>query len=115
MVFLPIDTDPTTGDPQRLRRFGEDPLGSGAALRLLPSDAATAKALLVTLNYPASALPEPPAMVMLVDRRGQIAMTYGGDPLDASRLRQDLGVLVTFTEGLGPSRSGAPDSPHAPL
>lgn len=115
VVFLAIDTDPTTGDPQRLRRFGEDLLGRDAQVRILSSDVKATKALLATIGYPASALPEPPAMVMLFDRRGRIAMTYGGDPFDAPRLRQDLGVLDTFTEGLGPAPTGAPDSPHAPL
>ncbi|MGC5779571.1 SCO family protein [Methylobacterium sp. NFXW15] len=114
VVFLAINTDPTTGDPQRLRRFGEDLLGRDAEVHILASDVKATKALLATIGHPASALPEPPAMVMLFDRRGQIAMTYGGDPLDTSRLRQDLGVLDTFTEGLGPSPTGAADTPHAP-
>lgn len=115
VVFLAIDTDPTIGEPQRLRRFGEDLLGPDAQVRILSSDVEATKALLATIGYPGSALPEPPAMVMLFDRRGRLAMTYGGDPLDASRLRQDVGVLDTFTEGLGPALTGVSDAPHAPL
>lgn len=101
VVFLAIGTDPAD-DPARLRAFARDLLGAAPCLRFLPTDAAGVTALATALRYPVARLPEPPPTVLLFDRRGRIAMTYGGDPLDAQRLRRDLIALDTFTEGLDP-------------
>lgn len=101
VVFLAIDTDPAADDTPRLRAFADDLLGPGAQLRLLPSNAVSVKAVAESLHYPAASLPEPPPTILLFDRRGQVAMSYGGDPLDAPRLARDLAVLDTFTQGLG--------------
>ena len=101
VVFLAIDTDPGVDDALRLRAFANDLLGPGSPLRVLPSDAGAAKAILDSLHYPTASLPEPPPTILLFDRRGQVAMSYGGDPLDAPRLARDLAVLDTFTQGLG--------------
>jgi cytochrome oxidase Cu insertion factor (SCO1/SenC/PrrC family) len=99
VVFLAVGTDPAD-DPVRLRAFARDLLGAAPRLRFLPSDAAGVTALATALRYPAARLPEPPPTVLLFDRRGRIAMTYGGDSLDAPRLQRDLIALDTFTEGL---------------
>ena len=104
VVFLAIDTDPAADDGPRLRAFAEDLLGPSPRLRILPSDGEAVAALAARLRYPASALPEPPPTILLYDRRGQLAMTYGGDPLDAPRLQRDITLLDTFETGLAPSR-----------
>jgi protein SCO1 len=104
VVFLAIDTDPATDDGPRLRAFAEDLLGPSPRQRVLPSDGEEVRALAARLRYPASALPEPPPTILLYDRRGGLAMTYGGDPLDAPRLQRDIALLDTFEKGLDPAR-----------
>ncbi|MCJ2024143.1 SCO family protein [Methylobacterium sp. J-067] len=99
--FLVIGTDPAADDDARLRAFADGLLGPDRRLRFLASDAAETKALAEQLRYPADRLPEPPPTVLLFDRRGNLAMTYGGDPLDAPRLNRDLATLNTFTQGVG--------------
>lgn len=104
VVFLAVDTDPAADDALRLRAFAESVVGRGSPLRFLASDEAGMKALTRKLGYPAASLPEPPPTVLLFDRRGAIAMSYGGDPIDAPRLQRDIAVLDTFTQGLdGPA------------
>ena len=100
--LLVIGTD-SFDDAARLRAFADGLLGSDRRLRFLASDAGTTKALAERLRYPAERLPEPPPTILLFDRRGNLAMTYGGDTLDAERLRRDLALLDTFTEGLAPA------------
>lgn len=99
--FLVIGTDPAADDAARLRAFADGLLGPDRRLRFLASDAAETKALAERLRYPADRLPEPPPTILLFDRRGNVAMTYGGDAVDASRLQRDLATLDTFTQGIG--------------
>lgn len=111
VVVLGIDTDPA-GGPGRLRAFADGLVGADTPLRLLRSDAAGTAALAARLRYPAQALPEPPPVVLLFDRRGQIAMTYGSDPLDGPRLLEDVARLETFADGLDrPAEASAGPSP----
>lgn len=107
VVVLGIDMDPARGGGARLRAFADGLVGSDSPLRLLQSDAADTAALAAALRYPAQALPEPPSVVLLFDRGGRIAMTYGSDPLDAPRLLEDIAQLDTFALGLDrpPERS----------
>lgn len=100
VVFLAIGMDPAGDDAARLRGVVKQLLGPAPQVRVLPSDAAGVKAVAATLRYPASSLPDPPPAILLFDRRGQSAMVYGGDPLDAPRLRRDLVALDAFAEGL---------------
>ena len=110
VVFLAIDTDPAADDAGRLRKFAESLVGPAPHLRFLPSDADATRALAEALRYPAAALPEPPPTILLFDRRGQVAMAYGGAPLDAPRLVRDIATLDTFTQGLGRPSATAPGS-----
>ncbi len=105
VLFLAIDTDPAADDAPRLNAFANDLLGPEAPLRVLPSNAEAVKAVVEGLHYPPASLPEPPPTVLLFDRRGQVAMSYGGAPFDAPRLARDLAVLDTFTHGLGHSQA----------
>ncbi len=100
VVVLGIDVDPARGGAGRLRAFADGLVGSGSRLRFLQSDPAGTAALAARLRYPAQSLPEPPPVVLLFDRRGQIAMTYGSDPLDGQRLLADITLLETFANGL---------------
>ncbi|KQT59700.1 hypothetical protein ASG52_20145 [Methylobacterium sp. Leaf456] len=99
--FLALGTDPARDGAGRLRAMADGLVGPTTPLRFLDSDAASAAAILARLRYPASLLPEPPPTVLVFDRRGEIAMTYGSDPLDAPRLITDLTALETFEDGLG--------------
>lgn len=101
VAFLILDTDPEADDAVRLRAFADGLLGPDRRLRFFASDAEETKALAKRLHYPAERLPEPPPTILLFDRRGNLAMTYGGDSLDAPRLKRDLAILDTFTQGLG--------------
>lgn len=103
VVFLAIDTDPDADDAARLLAFADGLVGPATRLRFLTSDAAGLRAVTEALRYPTASLPEPPSSVLLFDRRGRIAMTYGGDRLDVPRLQRDLVALDTFTQGLGRS------------
>jgi hypothetical protein len=62
------------------------------------------------LRYPAASLPEPPPQILVFDWRGGIAMTYGGDPLDRSRLERDIALLDTFAQGLDAVPARNPDT-----
>ena len=107
--FLVIGTDSAADDAARLRDFADGLLGPDRRLRFLASDAAETKALAERLRYPADRLPEPPPTILLFDRRGNVAMTYGGDAVDASRLQRDLATLDTFPQGIG---QPAPPASH---
>lgn len=107
---LALDTDPARDGGGRLRAFAEGLVGTTTPLRFLGGDAASNAAIMARLRYPATSLPEPPQTVLVFDRRGALAMTYGSDPLDAPRLLRDLTVLETFEDGLG----RPPRGPAAP-
>lgn len=110
VAFLAIDTDPARGGPARLRAFAEGLLGRATRLRFLDSDEASTAALAAALRYPPGALPEPPPTILVFDRTGRMAMTYGSDPVDGARLLQDLTLLETFEDGVGrPARGAARD------
>lgn len=110
VAFLCIDTDPARDDPARLRAFGESLVGKATWLRFLDSDEASTAALAAALHYPSAALPEPPPTILVFDRTGRMAMTYGSDPVDGPRLLQDLTLLETFEDGVGrPARGAARD------
>lgn len=110
VTILCLDTDPVRDDGLRLRGFADGLVGGTTRLRFLDSDAATTAQQAKALRYPASALPEPPPTVLVFDRRGTMAMVYGGDPIDAARLQRDLTLLETFEDGVGhPPRASAQD------
>lgn len=113
VVFLAVDTDPAADDAGRLRTFAESVVGPHSPLRFLTSDEAATKALAGKLGYPAASLPEPPSTILLFDRRGRMAMSYGGDPVDAARLQRDIAILDTFTEGLDGPPPAAPAGANA--
>lgn len=114
VAFLALGTDPADGEA-RLRAFADGLLGPASPLRVLASDAEGVRAVAGRLRYPEASLPEPPPTILLFDRRGRVAMTYGGDPLDAPRLRRDLVALDLFTQGLGHPPAPAPDRAHPSL
>ncbi|NGM34350.1 hypothetical protein G4G93_10480 [Methylobacterium sp. DB0501] len=104
-VFLAVSLDDaTTGgrtnDVPALRTFVEGTVGADTRLRFLAGDAAWTASLVAMLRYPSALLPEPPPQVLVFDRRGGIAMSYGGDPVDRPRLERDLPLLDSFAEGL---------------
>lgn len=94
-------------DAGRLRAFAEGVVGAASPLRFLANDPEGTARLAALLRYPAAALPEPPPQILLFDRRGQVAMTYGGDPVDGPRLGRDIALLRTFEGGLDARRDAA--------
>lgn len=112
--FLALDTDPAPADADAPRARADGLVGPTTPLRFLEGDAAATAALAARLRYPESALPEPPQTVLVFDRRGRIAMTYGSDPLDAPRLGRDLAILDTFEDGVGRPPRGAAEPAPAP-
>lgn len=98
-AFLAISLDDGR-DAGRLRAFIDGTVGAETRLRFLTGDAAWKAALVAMLRYPAASLPEPPPQVMVFDRRGGIAMSYGGDPIDRPRLERDIPLLDSFVQGL---------------
>ena len=111
-VVLAASVAPDRDDPAVLRRFAEGLRIDAGRLRLVTGTVAATAALTAALRYPADRLPEPPPNVLVFDRRGQIAMTYGSDPLDVSRIRHDIAVLDSLEDGVGhpprPATSAAP-------
>lgn len=105
--FLALGTDPSRDDAGRLRALADGLVGPTTPLRFLGSDAAANAAVMARLHYPERLLPEPPPTLLMFDRRGGIAMSYGSDPLDAPRLLADLTVLETFEDGVGRPPRGA--------
>ncbi len=112
-VFLAVSlADPKTSDGvTALRTFVDGTVGAQTRLRVLAGDAAWTAALVAMLRYPAALLPEPPPQVLVFDRRGGIAMSYGGDPVDRPRLERDIPLLDSFAQGL----DAAPASGSHPL
>ncbi|SFK96946.1 SCO family protein [Methylorubrum salsuginis] len=107
--FVALGTDPARDDAGRLRALADGLVGPTTPLRFLGTDAPANAAVMARLHYPERLLPEPPPTLLLFDRRGELAMTYGSDPLDAPRLLADLTVLETFEDGVGrPPRGAAP-------
>lgn len=100
-VFLAVSLDGRDGDGTALRAFVDGTVGAGTRLRVLAGDAAWSAAIAAMLRYPAALLPEPPPQVLVFDRRGGVAMSYGGDPVDRPRLERDIPLLDSFAEGLG--------------
>ncbi|MGE7414778.1 SCO family protein [Methylobacterium tarhaniae] len=109
-VFLAVSLDDAKGGNATLRAFADGTAGAGTRLRFLAGDAAWTASLMALLRYPAARMPEPPPQVLVFDRRGGIAMTYGGDPVDRPRLERDIPLLDTFAQGLG--AAPAPASPQ---
>jgi len=93
-----------------LRAFVDGTVGAGTRLRVLAGDAAWTASIAAMLRYPAALLPEPPPQVLVFDRRGGIAMSYGGDPVDRPRLERDIPLLDSFAQGLdaAPARGSRP-------
>ena len=98
----------TGGSVTALRTFVDGTVGARTRLRFLAGDAAWTAAIAAMLRYPATSLPEPPSQVLVFDRRGGIAMSYGGDPLDRPRLERDIPLLDNFAQGLDAAQ--APDA-----
>ncbi|KMO37197.1 hypothetical protein VQ02_13970 [Methylobacterium variabile] len=112
-VFLAISLPDARGETGRLRAFADGTVGAGTTLRFLAGDAAWTASLAAMLRYPAASLPEPPPQVLLFDRRGAIAMTYGGDLVDRPRLEGDIALLHSFAQGLeAPPRRATEATPH---
>lgn len=109
-VFLAVSLDDakTGGGVTALRTFVDGTVGAGTRLRFLSGDAGWTKAITAMLRYPAASLPEPPPQVLVFDRRGGIAMSYGGDPVDRPRLERDIPLLDSFAQGL--DAAPAPDA-----
>ncbi|OAS15971.1 SCO family protein [Methylobacterium platani] len=105
-VFLAVSLDDRRDGTPTLRAFAEGTAGAGTRLRFLAGDPAWTAAIAAMLRYPAASLPEPPPQVMLFDRRGGIAMSYGGDPLDRPRLAADIALLDSFPQGLDAAPAG---------
>ncbi|MCF4128763.1 SCO family protein [Methylobacterium sp. SyP6R] len=104
-VFLAVSLDDATKDGKAsgmtaLRAFVDGTVGAQTRLRFLAGDAAWTASLVAMLRYPAASLPEPPPQVLVFDRRGGIAMSYGGDPVDRPRLERDIPLLDSFAQGL---------------
>jgi protein SCO1 len=113
VLVLGIDTDPVRDDGGRLRAFAEGLVGAATPLRLLVGDPAWTAALAARLRDPPTAPPGVPSGILLFDRRGQVAMAYGGETLDGSRLLRDVSALATFDQGLDRQPDGTDAS--APL
>lgn len=108
VAILAVTLDPARDDAPALRAFAESLGLDPARFRLLDGDPATAARQRATLRYPADRT-EPPDTVLVFDRTGQLAMTYGANPLDRPRLARDLAELDRFAQGVGhpPSTAGA--------
>ncbi|PIK73865.1 SCO family protein [Methylobacterium frigidaeris] len=112
-VFMTVSLDDAGHDAGRLRAFIDGTVGASTRLRFLAGDAAWTASLTAMMRYPAASLPEPPPQILVFDRRGGIAMTYGGDPVDRPRLEGDIALLSTFTQGLdAPSGRATEAAPH---
>lgn len=109
-VFLAVSLDGSKGETAALKAFVDGTVGAGTRLRFLPGDAAWTASIAAMLRYPAASLPEPPPQVLVFDRRGGIAMSYGGAPLDRSRLERDIALLDTFARGLDAVPARNPDT-----
>ncbi len=111
VVFLTVSLDGTKAETTALRAFVDGTVGAGTRLRVLAGDPAWTTAIAAMLRYPAALLPEPLPQVMVFDRRGGMAMSYGGDPVDRPRLERDVPLLDSFVEGL----DAAPTQESRPL
>ncbi|TNC12058.1 hypothetical protein FF100_17635 [Methylobacterium terricola] len=109
-VFLAVSLAGTGGNGTALRAFVDGTVGTGTRLRVLSGDADWTAAIAAMLRYPAALLPEPPPQVLVFDRRGGMAMSYGGDPVDRPRLERDIPLLDSFAGGLdaAPARESQP-------
>ncbi|KQP29676.1 hypothetical protein ASF49_16080 [Methylobacterium sp. Leaf104] len=109
VAVLAVSLDPARDDRDALRAFagslGLDP----ARFAVLDSDPDTAARQRTVLRYPADRS-NPPDTVLVFDRIGQLAMSYGANPLDRPRLARDLAALDRFAQGVGhpPASSASP-------
>ncbi|MGY2051187.1 SCO family protein [Methylobacterium sp. JK268] len=112
VAVLAVSVDPDRDDARALNRFGEALTIGPDRVRLLTSDRAAVAHYAAALRYPRDRLPAPPPTLLAFDRAGTLAMTYGADLLDRSRLLRDLALLDRFERGIRqPAREdGAPTS-----
>ncbi|GJE18852.1 SCO family protein [Methylobacterium marchantiae] len=100
VAVLAVTLDPARDNPVALRAFG-DSLGlDPARFTLVDSDPDTSARQRAALRYPADRS-EPPDTVLVFDRTGQLAMSYGANPVDRPRLARDLADLDRFAQGVG--------------
>ena len=100
VAVLAVSLDPVREGAPALRAFAESLDLDPAQVLVLESDATTAAHQRAALRYPADRT-EPPDRVLVFDRTGQLAMTYGATPLDRPRLERDLAELDRFAKGVG--------------
>lgn len=111
VTVLAVGLDPAGDAAPALGAFAEGLRLEPADIAVLDGDPATTAHQRAALGYPADRI-EPPDTVLVFDRTGRLAMTYGGNPLDRSRLAHDLAELDRFAQGVGhPPTPGAPSSP----
>lgn len=108
VAVLGVSLDPARDPPEALRAFA-DGLGlDPARFALVDGDPDTAARQRVALRYPADRS-EPPDTVLVFDRTGQLAMSYGANPVDRPRLARDLADIDRFAQGVGhPPTAAAP-------
>lgn len=107
VAVLGVTLDPARDDATALRAFGESLGLDPARFALVDSDPDTAARQRAALRYP-SDRSEPPDTVLVFDRAGQLAMSYGANPVDRPRLARDLAELDRFAQGLGHPPTAAP-------
>ncbi|ACA15046.1 Uncharacterized protein SCO1/SenC/PrrC involved in biogenesis of respiratory and photosynthetic systems-like protein [Methylobacterium sp. 4-46] len=110
VVIVAVTVDPARDDVAALRRFGEGMGIDPGRVRLVTSDPAATAHQAALLRYPADRLPLPPPRLLVFDRRGDLAMIYGTEPVDRPRLLTDLALLERFEAGIHapPRPDGAP-------
>lgn len=121
VAVLGVTLDPARDNATALRTFGESLGLDPARFTLVDSDPDTAARQRAALRYP-SDRSEPPDTVLVFDRAGQLAMSYGANPVDRPRLARDLAELDRFAQGLRhprppprPPSETSPKGPHAPF
>lgn len=100
VAVLAVTLDPARDDGPALRAFAEGLGLDPAQVAVLGSDPDTAARQRAALRYPADRS-DPPDTVLVFDRTGQLAMSYGANPLDRPRLARDLAELDRFAQGVG--------------
>ena len=109
VAVLGVTLDPARDHAVALRAFGEGLGLDPVRCALVDNDPDTVARQRAALRYP-SDRSEPPDTVLVFDRTGQLAMSYGANPLDRPRLARDLAALDRFAQGVGspPSPSTTP-------
>ncbi|MBY0296788.1 MAG: hypothetical protein K2X71_12220 [Methylobacterium sp.] len=100
VAFLAVSLSDAQVGNGSLRTFAEGVVAADTPLRFVAADPTWSAAVAAMVRYPSRNLPEPPPQILLFDRQGGIAMTYGGEQVDRLRLAQDITVLDTFAQGL---------------